>query len=183
MAPCTRILNLLSLAFAVLMLSACAGAAPGGTDTVNQKYFANALDMKDKVAKLVPGMPEEEVYAALGCKKEQLEALDRNGIRRALFGGEGNLPGTPEQQMEIHTFLQQAYGYKLEYKDVRRKHGFSSPIRIQTDERGFAYNITMVFHSGRLLEKPVLSGGIVNDMKTQTIFDFLNPGTLLNYTR
>jgi hypothetical protein len=168
---------------AFLSLAGCAGAAPGGTETLNQTHFSSPADMKEKVALLVPGMPEEQALTTLGCRKEQLIQLDRNGIRRTLFGGDGTLPGTPEQQMEIHTFLQHAYGYKLEYKDVRRKHGFTSPIRIQTDEKGFTYTITMVFHSGKLLEKPVLSGGIVNDTKSQTLFDFLNPGTALNFVR
>jgi len=164
-------------------LSACAGTAPGGTETVNRTNFSSPQDMKEKLDLLVPGMPEQQVYDTLGCKKEQLVQLDRNGIRRALFGGDTDLPGTPEQQMEIHTFLQQSYGYKLEYKDVKRKHGFSSPIRIQTDEKGYAYTITMVFHSGKLLEKPVLAGGPLNDTKSQTLFDFLNPGTALNFVR
>lgn len=179
--PRTAPLTYVLLFMAAFALSACAGAAPGGTDAINTKFFGGPADMKEKVAKLYPGMPEQDVLDTLHVKKEQMTQLDRSGILKALFGGDHAMPGTPEQQMELYTFLQQAYGYKLEYKDTRRKHGFSSPIRIQTDEKGFAYTITMVFHSGKLLEKPVLSGGVVNDTSSQTIFDFLNPGKALDY--
>ncbi len=182
MSGCKKLPSLFLLLFlAAFSLSGCAGAAPGGSDAINQKYFGSAAELKTKLDQLQPGMPEENVLVTLGVTKEQLTKLDRTGIRRALFGGDGNLPGTPEEQMETQTFLQAAYGYKLDYKDVKRRHGFSSPIRIQTDENGFSYTVTMVFHTGRLLEKPVLSGGVVNDTSSETIFDFLNPGTALNF--
>ena len=165
-----------------LGLSACAGApAPGGSDAINQEYFSSAADLKSKLGLVAPGMAEDDVLKALGVKKTQLTQLDRNGIRKALFGSDSVLPGTPEQQLEAQTFLQAAYGYKLDYKDVERKHGFTSPIRIRTDERGFSYTVTMVFHTGRLLEMPVLSGGVVNDNSSQTLFDFLNPGTAIGF--
>ncbi len=178
---CRNVFVLLAL-LVPLGLSSCAGApAPGGTDAINREYFTSAGDLKEKVELLIPGMPEEEVLKTLGVKVTQLTQLDRNGIRKALFGSDSALPGTPEQQLETQTFLQGAYGYKLDYRDVKRKHGFSSPIRIHTDEHGFSYTVTMVFHTGRLLEKPVLSGGVVNDDSSQTLFDFLNPGTAIGF--
>ena len=172
--------SIVPLVLACLTLGACAGVAPvpGGTDAQNRPYFTDGNDLKEKLAELKPGMTEEEVFARLKCRKEQLLQLDRIGIRRALFGGENApLPGTPEQQLEIHNFLQTAYGYRLDFKDVKRKHGFSSPIRINTEEKGFRYEVTMIFHHGKFLEKPIISGGIVNGSSSQTLFDFLNPGT------
>lgn len=166
-----------------LGLSSCAEVAPvpGGTDAQNRPYFESGADLKEKLAELRPGMTEDEVFAHLKCRKEQLVLLDRIGIRRALFGGENApLPGTPEQQIEIQNFLQKAYGYRLDFRDVKRKHGFSSPIRIRTDESGFSYTVTMIFHDGRLIERPILSGGLVNEIRSQTIFDFFNPGTGMN---
>lgn len=178
------LITVISLLFATAVIASCTGApAPGGTDTVNGKYFDSAADMKKKLELVQPGMAEEDVFKTLGCKREQLEKLDRNGIRRALFGGDTALPGTPEQQLEITQFLQESYGYKLDYKDVKRKHAFTSPIRIRTDENGFQYTITMVFHHGRLIEAPVLSGGVVNDQSSETIFDFLNPGTAIDLAK
>lgn len=177
-------ITVISMLLAAIAMTACTGApAPGGTDTVNGKYFDSAGDMKKKLELVRPGMTEEEVFTTLGCKREQLEKLDRNGIRRALFGGDTALPGTPEQQLEITQFLQESYGYKLDYKDVKRKHAFTSPIRIRTDENGFKYTVTMVFHHGRLIEAPVLSGGVVNEQNSETIFDFLNPGTALDLAK
>lgn len=175
--------SIVPLVLACLALGACAGVAPvpGGTDAQNRPLFESGGDLKAKVAGLKPGMTEDEVFAHLKCRKEQLILLDRIGIRRALFGGESApLPGTPEQQVEIQNFLQHAYGYRLDFKDVKRKHGFTSPIRIRTDETGFGYTVTMIFHHGKLLEKPIISGGIINNANSQTLFDFLNPGTGLN---
>ncbi|HYD18595.1 MAG TPA: hypothetical protein VEF76_08965 [Patescibacteria group bacterium] len=163
-------------------LQACAKGAPvpGGSEAVNQPYFNSGNDLKERVNKLYPGMTEAEAFRTLGVKKEQMTLLDRIGIRKALFGGENApLPGTPEEQMEIYTVIQESTGYKLDYKDVRKKHGLSSPIRMQTDEKGVSYSVTMVFHGGNLLEKPVLSGGLVNETDSTTIFDFLNPGTAI----
>ena len=167
----------------VLGLQACAGSAPvpGGTEAVNQPYFTSGNDLKSRVEKLNPGMSEDDVLKTLGIKKVQMTLLDRIGIRKALFGGENApLPGTPEEQMEIYTIIQESTGYKLDFKDIYRKHGFSSPIRMQTDEKGVNYSVTMVFHDGALLEKPVLSGGPINETDSTTIFDFLNPGTALS---
>lgn len=176
-------LAMVSLTLLCLSLGACAGVAPvpGGTDAQNRPFFESGAELKRKVAELKPGMTEDEVFAHLNCPKEKLVLLDRIGIRRALFGGENApLPGTPEQQVEIQNFLQHAYGYRLDFKDVKRKHGFSSPIRIRTDETGFSYTVTMIFHHGKLLERPIISGGIINNANSQTLFDFLNPGTGLN---
>ncbi|MDI1229515.1 MAG: hypothetical protein PSY14_17700 [bacterium] len=171
------------IAMLALSLQACAGSAPvpGGTEAVNQPYFTSGNDLKGRVEKLSPGMSEDEVMGTLGIKKVQMTLLDRIGIRKALFGGENApLPGTPEEQMEIYTIIQESTGYKLDFKDIYRKHGFSSPIRMQTDEKGVNYSVTMVFHDGALLEKPVLSGGPINDTDSTTIFDFLNPGTAIS---
>lgn len=170
------------LATVILCVPGCAEKAPvpGGTTAVNQPYFNSGHDLKTRVDKLTPGMCEEEALKVLGIKKAQMTLLDRIGIRKALFGGENApLPGTPEEQMEIYTIIQESIGYKLDYKDTYRKHGLSSPIRLQTDEKGVSYSVTMVFHDGALLEKPVLSGGPINDTDSTTIFDFLNPGTAI----
>lgn len=172
------------LAMVILCAQGCAGSAPvpGGTTAVNQPYFNSGNDLKTRVEKLSPGMSEEEALKTLGVKKAQMTLLDRIGIRKALFGGENSpLPGTPEEQMEIYTIIQESIGYKLDYKDTYRKHGLSSPIRLQTDEKGVSYSVTMVFHDGMLLEKPVLSGGPINDTDSTTIFDFLNPGTAIGF--
>lgn len=177
-----RIIRFGLMAMLALSLQACAGSAPvpGGTEAVNQPYFNSGNDLKTRVEKLTPGMSEEEALKALGIKKAQMTLLDRIGIRKALFGGENApLPGTPEEQMEIYTIIQESVGYKLDYKDTYRKHGLSSPIRLQTDEKGVSYSVTMVFHDGALLEKPVLSGGPINGTDSTTIFDFLNPGTAI----
>ncbi len=181
-AKCLTALQAVCLAMVILCVQGCAGSAPvpGGTTAVNQPYFTSGNDLKTRVDKLSPGMSEDEALKVLGIKKVQMTLLDRIGIRKALFGGENSpLPGTPEEQMEIYTIIQESTGYKLDYKDTYRKHGLSSPIRMQTDEKGVSYSVTMVFHDGALLEKPVLSGGPINDTDSTTIFDFLNPGTAI----
>lgn len=181
-AKCMTILRSACMAMLVLCAQGCAEKAPvpGGTTAINQPYFNSGNDLKTRVDKLTPGMSEDEALKTLGIKKAQMTLLDRIGIRKALFGGENApLPGTPEEQMEIYTIIQESIGYKLDYKDTYRKHGLSSPIRLQTDEKGVSYSVTMVFHDGTLLEKPVLSGGPINDTDSTTIFDFLNPGTAI----
>ncbi len=78
------------------------------------------------------------------------------------------------------TVLQSLYGYRMSYVSVHSRHGFSSPIRIQTDEEGYNYTLTLIFSDGRLFEKPILTGGVVSQSSSKTFFDYINPGTVIS---
>lgn len=169
--------------FITFILSACAERlpVPGGSDTVNATYYITKEDLLHRVDVLHADMREEEVFATLGHNKQDLIQLERDQIVMALYGStmidfRRNLPDS----QDTSNFLQSLYGYRLNYKIVERQHGFSSPIRIQTNEKGFDYTLTLVFRNNKLYASPVLSGGIVNRSSSKTFFDYLNPGTIMN---
>ncbi len=166
---------------AATLLGACAGTlpVPGGSEAVNETCFNSTSDMEVRLAGLSPGILEDEVLAGLCRKKESLPRLDRRDIRIALLGGE-NIPFSAAQQTGEQDLMHSLYGYKLNFKSIKRKHGFTSPIRIRTDESGFDYSVTLIFKDGKLYEKPILSGGIVNSSNSGTLFDFITPGTIIN---
>ena len=170
------------LLLVILSLGACAGnmPVPGGTDDVNETCFNSIADMQARVMEMTPGMPEGQVLTNLCRKKENLTRLDRREIRIALLGGDNVLFSGMNAESDSQ-LIQSLYGYRLSYKSLNRKHGFTSPIRIRTDETGFSYYVTLIFRDGKLFEKPVLSGGVVNNTSSGTIFDFITPGTIVSH--
>lgn len=172
---------LIGVAAAVLVLGACAGVlpVPGGTEAMNEACFSSPADMESRLAKLAPGMPEDQVLAEVCRRKEGLLQLDRRDIRIALLGGE-NIPFPDAPTADEQDLMRGLYGYKLNFKSIKRKHGFTSPIRIRTDETGFNYSVTLIFRDGRLFEKPILSGGVVKGSHSGTLFDFITPGAILD---
>jgi hypothetical protein len=173
--------NLVGLFIVTLGLGACAGRmpVPGGSDSVNQTCFTSVTDMQARVAQMSPGMPEGAVLAGLCRKKESMSRLDRREIRIALLGGTDVLFSEADAETDAQ-IIRSLYGYKFAYTSLNRRHGFKSPIRIQTDETGYDYTITLIFRDGVLFEKPILSGGLVNKVSSGTIFDFITPGTIVN---
>ncbi len=171
----------LALSFIVLGLSACADhmPMPGGTEDVNSACFKSIADMQARILSMKPGMPEDQVFAKLCRKKDDLTELTRQQIRVALLGGSNvTFPGlTPSEDSQL---IESLYGYTLSYKSINRDHGFVNPIRIRTNETGFNYNVTLIFKDGKLFSPPLLSGGPVNTTTSGTIFDFITPGTVVN---
>jgi hypothetical protein len=162
----------------LLVLAGCAQYAPvpGGDDTVNNTFYKSDEELKKTVDSLEVGMTEEEVFKILGHKKDSIPKMSREEIVSALYGGNNaDFNGTLRDQELARSFLTSLTGYKLEYKTVKRKHGFSSPIRVRTTEKGYDYTLNIVFQHGSLLEKPALSGGPVNKTSSRTVFDYLNP--------
>lgn len=175
-------LTTLLAATLILTLSACAGsmAMPGGSESLNENCFKSASDMEQRLAGFLPGTSEDVVLEALCVKKEDLQKLDRRDIRIALLGGD-NIPFSGEQAVDEQGLMQSLYGYRLNFRNIRRKHGFTSPIRIRTDESGFSYAITLIFQGGALFEKPLLSGGLVSGSSTGTLFEYITPGSIMNH--
>ena len=165
----------------VLGLAGCAGKfpVPGGSEDVNEKCFSSEAEMEAHVAEILPGMPEEHVLGVLCHKKENLVRLDRRDIRIALLGGDNQL-FAGKSTNDDPELIDSLYGYRLNYKSVKRVHGFSSPIRIRTDESGFNYFVTLIFQDGVLYAKPILSGGVVDNTSSGTVFDALTPGSIVN---
>ncbi|MFN7112746.1 MAG: hypothetical protein ACK4PK_00115 [Alphaproteobacteria bacterium] len=171
----------LVLLIAVLLLSGCAGTLPGGTDAVNKSYYDKNTDLENWVSSLEPGMSKEEVFARLGRTQKDFRRLARNEIVGILFGGEdAGIPVHFYTDENILSFLESLEGYRIEYKSVKRRHGLTSPIRMQTDSKGFDYALSMVFKEDKLYQKPYLTGGQVNNSSTKTLFDYLNPGMIFN---
>ncbi len=172
------------LAF-LFLVSGCAGhlPVPGGTDTVNQSFYTTKEDLLDRLNTLRPGMTEAEAFSALGHDKLELVQLERDQIITSLYGSSAIefRDGLPDHE-DSRTFLQSLYGYRLNYKTVEHEHGFSSPIRIRTDESGFYYTVTLVFREGILYAPPILAGGVVNRSTSKTFFDYFNPGSIVNYS-
>jgi len=183
-APLCRYLKICLGLFTVTFgLSACADhmPVPGGTDDVNKSCFKSIADMQARILSIRIGEPEGEVLASLCAKRESLTRLDRREIRTALLGGPDVLFASANGETDSQ-IIQSLYGYSLNYKGVKSVHGFTSPIRIRTDQTGFNYTVTLVFRDGKLYARPILTGGIVNDISSGTIFDFITPGTVLSHT-
>lgn len=170
----------LFLILPVLMagLAACAGHAPvpSGDDTVNEKFYKSEEELIQASARLLPGMTEREVFGILRRNKDDMVRMSRDEIVSTLYGGNNAaFDGSLEQREQARGFVETLYGYKMEYKIVRRKMGFSSPIRLRTDEKGIDYTLKLVFWQGRLFDRPVLYGGPVRKSSSDTLFDYLNP--------
>lgn len=162
-----------------ILLGGCAGWAPvpGGTDTVNRDFYKSKEDFMDKVGQLTPGMSPPQVFTILGRKEEEFTKLKREEIMEAMLGTNNAAIQDGIQNQQMRMILQYLYGYRLEFKAVKREHGFDNPIRWRTNESGFDYAISLIFYNGQLLEKPVISGGKVNSTSSKTLFDFLSLGT------
>ena len=161
----------------------CAGVmpVPGGNETVNESFYETKEDLLSRLETITPGMSEKEVFKALDRHENDFQRLTRQEVVTALLGT-SNVEfkdGAEEQNYNQH-LLQTLYGFRLSYQIVKRKLGFSSPIRIRTDEKGFDYIVTLIFKDGVLFEKPILSGGVVNASSSKTFFDYLNPGTVMD---
>jgi len=170
----------------MLVLAGCAQhlPVPGGDSMVNHTFYNSDEEFLKIVEYLEAGMSQDEVFFRLGVTEEDLIRLDRSGIVNVLYGGSSaQLSGGFQDRRYTRDFLRSLYGYKFEYTVIRREHGFSSAIRIKTKEIGFRYLITLIFQNGYLFEKPILSGGSVNNMSSSTIFDFINPSTVMNEVR
>ena len=179
----SNLIGILSLLCLIALLPGCAGWAPvpGGDDKVNSHFYTGPEDFLGRVNRLRPGMKQGEVLAILGRHAGEMTKLSRAEINAALYGGSGaRFDGSLADQEQARKFLQSLYGYSLHYSAVEREHGFSSPIRVRTEEEGFKYNVLLVFQAGRLFDKPILSGGAVDDSSSKTLFDFLNPYTVVH---
>lgn len=173
----------LLLLSATVLLSGCAGVlpVPGGKDTVNQSFYNDDIDLKSRIDALEEGMSKDEVFMALERHEEDLILLDRSEIIATLYGGQ-NIASAQNSSSLVHkrSFLQSLTGYRMMFKKVNRKHGFSSPIAMRTNEAGYQYIASFIFKDDLLYEKPVLSGGPVDAVSTKTIFDYLSPGTVMS---
>lgn len=172
--------------FTLLTLCGCAGIlpVPGGIETTNRSFYESKDDMKERLTKLQVGMTKENVFSILNRKKEELDILKREEIVSALFGGsEPNLQENWNGDIRGRHFLQSLSGYRLNYKVVKRKHGINSPIGVRTDKKGFSYSAVLIFKDDYLYENPIISGGIIDDSSSSTIFDFINPGVVMDEVR
>lgn len=176
--------TLLTFCLALIMalsISGCTGTLPGGSDAVNDSLYDSNANLKEWVDSLEPGMSKAEVFARLGRVERDFSRLDRGEIVGTLFGGkDAGIPIHFRTEEDIMHFLNSLEGYRLAYKRVKRKHGFSSLIRIQTDEKGYDYEISLIFKNGTLYQKPFLAGGVVNEKSSKTLFDYLNPGSFIS---
>jgi hypothetical protein len=163
----------------LLFLAACADQAPvpGGTDAINPSFYRTKEDFLSRLDGISPGMPEKEVMAKLGRKEGELTRLKRDDIMTSLLGS--NIV-TFENDATRENILHELYGYRLNYKSVKRQHGFTSLIRVRTDEKGFDYTVALIFYQGLLFEKPLVTGGIINGSSSKTFFDFLSPGIVVD---
>jgi hypothetical protein len=163
----------------LLFLAGCADYAPvpGGSEAVNPTFYKAKEEFLKRLDGINPGMSETEVMARLGRQESELIRLKRDDIMTSLLGS--NIV-TFEDDATRENILHELYGYKLNYKLVKRQHGFTSLIRVRTDEKGFDYGATLIFYRGLLFEKPLITGGIVNESSSKTFFDFLSPGIVVD---
>ncbi len=183
MPPRPDLKTFLCLFAVTLGLGACAGKmpVPGSSADVNQTCFSSVADMQSRLLSMSPGMPEDQVFSKLCRKRESMARLERRQIRTALLGGPDVLFATTDTVSDSQ-LIQSLYGYELAYKSLAREHGFTSPIRIRTDETGYDYMVTLIFQDGKLFAKPILTGGVVNNVTSGTIFDYITPGTIVSRT-
>lgn len=167
------------------VLPGCAGIlpVPGGDETTNKDFYKTDQELLDAISKLRPGMAEDEVFSVLEREESDFVKLDRSDIVKALFGGSDvELEQGLERQGPDNHLLQSLYGYRFSFKVVEREHGFSSPIRIRTHESGYSYTVYLIFKDGALYEKPIISGGVVNNTSSGTLFDYLTPSTVIKHS-
>ncbi len=173
---------ILVAALSVQMLCACADkyGVPGGDDKVNEHIFKDKQGLMDAIGPLQPGMSREHTFSVLNVEEKDLVKLNREEIITALFGDNrvslDDMGAHDAEQMKW--FLRSLTGYRLDYADVEREHGFKNPIRLKTIEEGFRYGIVLVYQNNVLLEKPILTGGAVKRSSSRTIFDYLSPSML-----
>jgi hypothetical protein len=187
-AACFRIARgsalraVLLCALALPLLAACAQYAPvpGGSDAVNSTFYKSDDDLKKIIDRLQVGMTQKQVFDTLGHPASTFPKMSREELVSALYGGNNaDFSGTLRDQELARNFLNSLSGYRLEFANVKRRHGFSSPIRVRTMEKGFDYTANLIFQNGYLFEKPMLSGGPVNKVSSRTLFDYLNPLTIV----
>lgn len=167
-----------------LLLGGCVGQLPGGSDSVNKSYYTSNADLEAWVTSLEPGMSKGETFARLGRVEKDFKRLTRSQIVGALFGGEdAGIPVHFYTDENILAFLDSLEGYRIEHRNVKRRHGLSSPIRLQTDATGYDYVLNLVFKDGKLYQKPYLTGGKINAVSTKTLFDYLDPGIAIGVAR
>lgn len=165
---------------ATIFLSGCAGTLPGGGENTNKNFYTSEKELETWMEELQPGMSIPEVFARLGRTKNDFTHLTRSEVVSVLFGGrDSGIPAIFRTDEDIQKFLESLEGYKFEYKSIKKKHGFTSPIRIQTDASGFNYTVNLVFRNGLLYQKPMLTGGKVAISTNRTLFDYLTPGLIL----
>ena len=176
----------MSVCLLALTVAGCAGVAPvpGGSESSNGSYYKTADDFQSKVARLQPGMPQPLVMQILERSPNEMTQLNRAEIVTALYGGSAmQMLDTANEREQTRNFLQGLSGYHFVYREVDKSHGLASPIRISTNEHGFEYRVDLIFQNGVLLEKPVLAGGMINDTSSRTLFDYINPGTIVAQAR
>ncbi len=157
---------------------------PGGSDSINGSAFSSAGDFRARVDQLQPGMGESQVFANLGRNREDMTRLGRDEIVRVLYGGSAmQLLDNASEREDTRAFLGSLYGYRMSFRNTKKEHGFSSPIRVKTQESGYDYTVNLIFQNGILFEKPILAGGMVNDSSSRTLFDYLNPGIIVDQVR
>ena len=170
--------------FIAFALGGCAGIAPvpGGTDSINDKYYMSEGDFKSRVGQLQTGMQEDHVLYLLGRSLNDLHQLSRDEILTALYGRNTtqNL-GIGAERAQNVAFINSLYGYQLQYRDISKAHGFVNPFRIRTEKDGFDYAVNLVFRDGLLLVRPDLSGGVVHNTTSATLFDHMSPSMILGY--
>jgi len=171
-----KLLSLLSM----FMLISCSGIihAPGGSEAVNKSFYKTDTDLKTRIADIQTGMSKQAVFDTLERNEDDFVILSRSEILTTLYGQQQSYSyASPNSGQNID--LSALSGYKLLFKSVKRKHGFSSPISLKTKKDGFDYVAVFIFKDGQLNESPILSGGVVEASSTKTIFDYLNPSMVL----
>lgn len=157
---------------------------PGGNDRINEKLYESDDDLLKKLADVKRGMTYGEVFQTLGHQDNDLIIMSRAEIIQALYGSsdvrfDGSMEESLHDMDNGQSFLQTLYGYKFTYRVTDREHGLQSPIRLRTDENGYSYTVRLIFRGGKLFENPIVSGGIVDTSSSRTLFDHLNPFSLV----
>lgn len=168
------------LAVLALPLAGCADRlmVPGGDSHVNEHIFDNKQELINAVAKTKAGMSQAHVFSNFNVEEKDLTRIGREDIMRALFG-DNRVPMSEvgyEDPVALRSFLRELYGYQLRYKNAEKKHGIKDVIRYRTKEKGFDYQVTLIFHNGVLFEDPILTGGAIKNASSVTIFDGIRPG-------
>lgn len=178
----TRILKFWGLICLSILLSGCAGVlpVPGGSDTINKSFYETDEIMKKRIAGLYVGMHRDQAFEYLKRTERDFLLLGRNEVLSALYGGaQATFKHGYDSPLANQGLLQSLTGYKLIFKNVKRKHGISSPIAMRTNETGFSYSTILIFQDNYLFEKPVVSGGAVDASSTKTVFDYLSPQSVI----
>jgi hypothetical protein len=147
------------LSSALLTTGAC--TVIDSRETTNSGAFNGSGDLETRLNTIQVGMSKDEVFSAIGLPEQRMQRLNRAEIKVALYGSpDQELEGTEEQ---VRQFFSDIEGYSFRYRDIDKDRSLTASFKVKTESEGTDMRVSLVFKSGKLYDRPDITGGVVND--------------------